>query len=269
MRRLVMRSLMLVAALMACGCETPADPEVTAAEVRAMEADLATLKDDLKSQIEALTAQLSAAEASRASLETQLKALAVGPPGASDVAYVSGPKPELGEPPWTQDDPPTNVEDAINLLFPYVSRRQAHATQNQDRLEEQIERVDAQEKGLEATDARVDGFHPSLVACPDGMIDVEGRFCVDSESRPPASLDVGRSVCYEDGARLCLPYEYGVAHGIGVTDSSLEQLIDDYAGPDSIALMKGFQGKVVEGLASMWAYHCCIGYADLVYRKAQ
>ena len=262
-----MRNLMLVAAIMICGCETPAEPEVTADELRALEVEVASVKSDLTSQLEVLKAQLAGAEASRTSLEAQLKALNVEPPTGLEVSYISGPEPESDDPPWTAEDAPTNVQDALNVLLPFVTWLEGRATNNEQKRKTLQKNLDAVEKDLATTDGRVDAIDPSLLVCPDGMIDIEGRFCIDDESREPTALLNARGECSDAGWTICTYTQYVCGAVLQSSEFKVAHLVDDFAGPDSTVVFR--HGTMLPPI-NEWeaaAYRCCVGYADLVYRK--
>ena len=124
------------------------------------------------------------------------------------------------------------------------------------------------EKELTASGERVDGLDPSRVVCPDRMSDILGQFCMDDESSGPTQLLGAQNVCIDAGWTICPLQQYINGAMLQSPEFPVAHLVDDFAGPAwVVAFNHAWIQSPVSDLEAAGC-RCCVGYADLGYRKA-
>lgn len=113
---------------------------------------------------------------------------------------------------------------------------------------------------------------PALVACPNGMEEVEvGGYCIDKEPREAGPHFFALNACVEEGAHLCTPQEWqrGCFDDLLAGIAGLE-LADDYFDIGESILMDQAENCIyaspekAENGAS-YPYRCCRDKSSLVY----
>ena len=287
------RLVALAAMLSACGgTETPTAAEVpydhqtsglAATQVQAAVDETVTRLGAAEASADGRATRLTAAEAAIESLKTGgLDATAVQ--GALDAAAATGAAntaaiAALDSASVAHGPAPLTVKDALAAMQTQLTALQDELTATKAELAGVKTDLAAAQTELGTTttavaetsaalDTLAAATDPSNVACPAGMLNVEGRFCIDAAARPGGNWDVSPLDCAVDGLRLCSAREHNLASEWSPSGFDVPEMVADFTGTNEIVLAHLYAATASDA-GSSHPYRCCTTPYELVYKTVK